>query len=51
MEIVPIESAYPGFGELVVSIFHNSLHVELLLSCFANDGILIIARALTYHHM
>ena len=31
MEIVPIESAYPGFGELVVSIFHNSLHMELLM--------------------
>ena len=23
MEIVPIESAYPGFGELVVSILFN----------------------------
>ncbi|TYH37880.1 hypothetical protein ES332_D12G072000v1 [Gossypium tomentosum] len=22
MEIVPIESAYPGFGELVVSVYH-----------------------------
>lgn len=24
MEIVPIESAYPGFGELVVSVYHST---------------------------
>lgn len=34
MEIVPIESAYPGFGELVVSLswyYYQALHTVLLV--------------------
>lgn len=34
LEIVPIESAYPGFGELAVSvknIYINSINIELTL--------------------
>ena len=36
MEIVPIESAYPGFGELVVSLIlvYLALHEPLLLAHF-----------------